>query len=292
MSQLIYVNGAFVEKEQAKVSVYDHGFLYGDGVFEGIRAYDGNVFKLKEHIDRLFESADSLLLEMPFSKEALSALVIETLVKNHMLSAYIRVIISRGVGSLSVSPFGIPEPGVVIICEPLQYYSEEDYEKGAKIVTAGTRRNNPDALSPQVKSLNYLNNILAIMEAKQAGATEALMLNSQGFVVECSADNIFIVKDGVIKTPTVNSGALNGITRRSIIEVAKELGYPVIEEILTRHEVYTADEVFITGTAAEVLSVVDADGRKIGNGQPGEVMQALLPAFRKYARAIGTKYTL
>lgn len=287
--QWIYLNDRFVEKKDAVISVYDHGLLYGDGVFEGIRVYSGNIFRLDEHLDRLYASAHSIMLKIPYSKEEFTDIIINTIRKNELESAYIRVVVSRGVGNLGLDPNNCDEPSVIVIAEALSIYAEELYEKGLKMASVATRRNRADVLSPQVKSLNYLNNIIVKLESIQAGADEALMLNDQGYVTEGSADNIFIVKDGVITTPPVYIGALEGITRNVIIELAKEKGYELHEEPFTRHDVYIADEVFLTGTAAEVIPVVDVDMRKIGTGKPGPVTADLLKAFREKVTSDGVK---
>ena len=286
-SQWIFLGGEFVKKEDAVISVYDHGFLYGDGVFEGIRVYSGNVFRLDAHLKRLFESAQSIMLQIPYTQEEMTQLIVETIRKNQLDSAYIRVVISRGKGNLGLDPSSCPKPNVIIIAEQLALYPKEFYERGIKIASVASRRNRPDVLSPQVKSLNYLNNILVKLEANQAGVEEALMLNDQGYVTEGSADNIFIVKNGVVYTPPVYLGALEGITRNAIIDVAKAIGYEVRESPFTRHDVYVADEVFLTGTAVEVIAVIDVDGRKINEGKPGEVTNNLLKEFRKIVTTDG-----
>ncbi|MCI1591901.1 MULTISPECIES: branched-chain-amino-acid transaminase [Heyndrickxia] len=287
--QWIFLNDRFVKKEEAVVSVYDHGFLYGDGVFEGIRMYSGNVFRLDDHIKRLYESAHSITLKIPYDQEELKQLIIETLRKNEFQDAYIRVVISRGVGDLGLSPFTCKHPGVIIIAEPLALFPKELYESGIEVVSVASRRNRSDVLDPKVKSLNYLNNILVKIEASLAGASEALMMNDQGYVAEGSGDNIFIVKDNVIKTPPGYVGTLEGITRNVIIELAKQLGFEIREDVFTRHDVYIADEVFLTGTAAEVIAVVKVDGRNIADGQPGPVTNKLLEAFRNVVTVDGTK---
>ncbi|KHF40985.1 branched-chain-amino-acid transaminase [Halalkalibacter okhensis] len=287
--QWIYLNGDFVRKHEAKISVYDHGFLYGDGVFEGIRVYEGNVFRLQEHLDRLYNSAKSIMLSIPHSKEEMKQLVVKTLQKNQLSNAYIRLVISRGVGNLGLDPASCAAPQVIIIAEELALFPKELYESGLEIVTVATRRNRPDVLSPKVKSLNYLNNILVKIEASLAGVSEALMLNDQGYVAEGSADNVFIVKGTELITPPGYVGALEGITRNAIIEFAKDLGYTVKEEPFTRHDVYVADEVFLTGTAAEVIAVVKVDGRVIGEGKPGEETKKLLEAFRERVVIEGEK---
>ncbi len=287
--QWIYLDGEFVRKQDAKISVYDHGFLYGDGVFEGIRVYDGNIFRLQEHLDRLFNSAKSIMLEIPYTKNEVKDLIIKTLQKNELSNAYIRLVISRGVGNLGLDPISCATPSVIIIAEELAIFPKELYESGLDIVTVATRRNRPDVLSPKVKSLNYLNNILVKIEAGLAGVSEALMLNDQGYVAEGSADNVFIVKGKELLTPPGYIGALEGITRNAIIEIAQELEYTVKEEPFTRHDVYVADEVFLTGTAAEVIAVVKVDGRVIGDGKPGRETTCLLDAFRKRVVEEGVK---
>jgi len=279
--QLIYLNDEFVPKEKAVISVYDHGFLYGDGVFEGIRVYEGNVYKLTEHVNRLYESAHSIMLTIPHTKEKMQEIIIETVEKNNFMSAYIRVVISRGTGDLGLDPRNCAEPTVIVIAESLAIYSNALYEKGLKLASVVNRRSSPDVLNPQIKSLNYLNNILVKLSSVQADADEALILNNQGYVTEGSADNIFIIKDGVFKTPPVYLGALEGITRSAIIDIAQENGYDLEEVPFTLHDVYIADEVFLTGTAAEVIPVVTVDGRKIGNGKPGDITNQLLKSFRE-----------
>lgn len=288
-SQWIFLGGEFVKKEDAVVSVFDHGFLYGDGVFEGIRVYSGNVFRLDAHLKRLFESAQSIKLEIPYSHEEMTQLIVETIRKNQLESAYIRVVVSRGKGNLGLDPSSCSQPNVIIIAEQLALYPKEFYERGIKIASVASRRNRPDVLSPQVKSLNYLNNILVKLEANQAGVDEALMLNDQGYVTEGSADNIFIVKNGVVYTPPVYLGALEGITRNAIIDVARAKGFEVRETPFTRHDVYVADEVFLTGTAVEVIAVIEVDTRVINGGKPGEVTNQLLEEFRRIVTTDGVK---
>lgn len=289
MSQWIYLNGEYVTKENAKVSVYDHGFLYGDGIFEGIRIYNGNIFKCKEHLDRLYDSAHSINLEIPLSYEEMQEALVETVRRNGLRDGYIRLVVSRGYGDLGLDPRRCKEATVVIIVEQLAIYSEEDYVNGLKIVSVSTRRNIPDALDPKIKSLNYLNNILVKIQANLAGVGEALMLNSQGYVAEGSGDNIFIVKNGVITTPPAYIGALEGITRAAIIEICKKIGYEIKEEPFTLHDVYVADEVFLTGTAAEVIAVREVDARVIGSGKAGPITTHLLKEFRKYVEVDGVK---
>lgn len=289
MTQWIYLDGEFVTKENAKVSVYDHGFLYGDGIFEGIRIYNGNIFKCKEHLDRLYDSAKSIDLTIPLSYEEMEQALIETIRKNELRDGYIRLVVSRGFGDLGLDPRRCKRASVIIIVEQLAIYSEEDYRNGLKVVSVSTRRNIPDALNPKIKSLNYLNNILVKIQANLAGVGEAIMLNAQGYVAEGSGDNIFIVKNGSIVTPPTYIGALDGITRRAIIDISKKLGYEVREEPFTLHDVYVADEVFLTGTAAEVIAVREADGRVIGEGKAGPITLHLLEQFRKIVEIDGVK---
>ncbi|MFD3446224.1 branched-chain-amino-acid transaminase [Microbacteriaceae bacterium 4G12] len=287
--QWIYLNGEFVPKHEAKVSVYDHGFLYGDGVFEGIRVYSGNVFRLKEHLVRLYESAKSILLDIPYTLAEMTEVVAETIRRNELLDGYIRLVISRGPGNLGLDPTSCQKPNVVIIAEQLALFPERYYETGIPIITVATRRNRPDVLSPQVKSLNYLNNILVRIEAKLAGVQEALMLNEQGYVTEGSGDNVFIIKGNKLITPPSSAGALEGITRGAIMEIGEKLGYDVREQLITRHDVYVADEVFLTGTAAEVIAVTTVDGRTIGDGKPGNCTNRLLEEFRQLVVQDGEK---
>ncbi|MCR6110169.1 branched-chain-amino-acid transaminase [Bacillus sp. A301a_S52] len=286
-SQWIFLGGEFVKKEDAVISVYDHGFLYGDGVFEGIRVYSGNVFKLNEHLQRLYESAQSIMLNIPYDKEELTRIIVDTIRKNKLDTAYIRVVVSRGPGNLGLDPTFCSNPQVIVIAEALALFPKELYQKGLRVGSVASRRNRPDVLSPQVKSLNYLNNILVKLEANQAGVDEALMLNDQGYVTEGSADNIFIVKNNVIYTPPVYLGALEGITRNAIIELAYKHGYDMKETPFTRHDVYVAEEVFLTGTAVEVIAVVEVDGRQINDGKPGKITNHLLNEFRKVVRTDG-----
>jgi branched-chain amino acid aminotransferase len=275
----IYLDGRFVEKEEAVVSVFDHGLLYGDGVFEGIRAYGGRVFKLKEHIDRLYESAHTIMLQIPMSRAELSAVVEESLRVNGLRDAYIRLVVTRGVGDLGLDPRKCSKPTIFIIADKIQLYPESLYQNGLEIITVATQRNVPEALNPQIKSLNYLNNILAKIEAINAGYEEALMLSPLGYVAECTGENVFIVKGKQLLTPPPYIGALRGITRQAVVELAEARGYMVKEELLTRHDLFNADELFLTGTAAEIVPVVKLDGRVIGSGKPGAVTQALRTAF-------------
>lgn len=284
---IIYLDGEFVKKSEAKVSVFDHGLLYGDGVFEGIRAYNGKVFRLKEHIDRIFAAAKSILLDIPMSKEELTEVVLETCRQNKLQDAYIRLVITRGVGDLGLSPKNCLKPTVFCIASTISLYPQELYDKGMPIVTATQRRNKATIVDPQIKSLNYLNNILAKIEAHQAGVSEAIMLNHDGVVAECTGDNIFIVKNGVIYTPPIYVGILDGITRLSVIELAKEAGFEVYEKEFTLFNVYNADECFLTGTAAEVIAVTSVDQRIIGDGKPGPITQQLLELFHEHAQNQG-----
>mgnify|MGYP000919390267 CR=1 FL=1 len=289
MAQVIYLNGEYVTKENAKVSVYDHGFLYGDGIFEGIRIYNGNIFKCKEHLDRLYDSAKSIMLDIPLSYEEMQQVLIETIKRNELRDGYIRLVVSRGPGDLGLDPRRSPRANVIVIVEQLSIYPEEAYVNGLKIVSVSTRRNVPDALNPKIKSLNYLNNILVKIQANLAGVGEALMLNSQGYVAEGSGDNIFIIKNGVILTPPCYVGALEGVTRAAIMEIAKKDGFVVKEEPFTLHDVYVADEVFLTGTAAEVIAVREVDGRIIGSGKAGPITSRLLKEFRSIVEIDGVK---
>ncbi|AHA10277.1 branched-chain amino acid aminotransferase [Bacillus toyonensis] len=288
-NQYIYMNGEFVEKEKAVVSVYDHGFLYGDGVFEGIRSYGGNVFCLKEHVKRLYESAKSILLTIPMPVEEMEEAVLQTLQKNEYADAYIRLIVSRGKGDLGLDPRTCVKPSVIIIAEQLKLFPQEFYDNGLSVVSVASRRNTPDALDPRIKSMNYLNNVLVKIEAAQAGVLEALMLNQQGYVCEGSGDNVFIVKDGKVLTPPSYLGALEGITRNSVIELCERLNISYEERPFTRHDVYVADEVFLTGTAAELIPVVKVDSREIGDGKPGSVTKRLTEEFKKLTRERGVR---
>ncbi|UMZ75204.1 branched-chain-amino-acid transaminase [Natranaerofaba carboxydovora] len=282
MSKLVYLNGEFVAEEEAKVSVWDHGYLYGDGVFEGIRAYNGRIFKLKEHVKRLFESAKSIMLEINMTEEEMCKAIAQTVKKNELKDAYIRVVVSRGVGDLGLDPNNCTKSQVVIIASKITLFSDDLYENGLEVVTVATRRNAHEALNPKIKSLNYLNNILVKIEANLAGVKEALMINNEGYVAEGSGDNVFIIKDGVIYTPPPYAGILNGITRQTVMELAEEKGYPVKEELFTRHDVYVSDECFLTGTAAEIIPVIKVDGRSIGNGNPGTITKDLMELFREH----------
>ncbi len=285
--RLIYIDGQYYPKSEAKVSVFDHGFLYGDGVFEGIRAYNGRIFKCKEHIDRLYMGAKTIGLSIPLNKTEMTEALLDICRKNEIRDGYIRLVVSRGMGDLGLSPTKCPRPSVVIIADSIVLYPEEMYSEGMKVITASTRRNNPSALDPQIKSLNYLNNILAKIEADRAGVPEAIMLNTAGVVCECTGDNIFLVKDGVLITPPPYVGALDGITRAVVIELAGKLGYKVEEKEFTLYNVYNADECFFTGTAAEVIGVTEVDGRVIGSGMAGEITMKFMNAFKEYTQSQG-----
>lgn len=284
----IYIDGEFLPESEAKVSVFDHGLLYGDGVFEGIRFYNGRVFRLEEHHDRLWDSARSICLDIPMSKEDMTEALLETIRQNGLRDGYIRQIITRGVGNLGLNPAQCKRPSVIIIAATIALYPEEVYRSGLTIVTCATRRAGAAVLNPAVKSLNYLNNVMARIEANLAGADEALMLNDAGNVAECTADNVFIIKKGQIFTPPISAGALRGITRAVVFEIAAELGIKITETDITRHDVFVADECFLTGTAAEVIPVIKADGRVIGTGKPGAISTRMIARFRELVREGGT----
>lgn len=284
----VYIDGKFVDKADAKISVFDHGLLYGDGIFEGIRVYKNCVYRLDEHLERLEYSAKAILLKMPISRADLSDAVCEACRVNGLSDGYIRLLVTRGEGNLGLSPESCPKASVIIIADKIQLYPDKHYEDGLSIITVPTRRAGPEVLNPGIKSLNYLNNIMAKMEAAQHGALEAIMLNDQGFVAECTGDNLFIVSKGKIYTPTVSNGALRGITRASAMEIAEKLGYELIETNLTRYDVWNSDECFLTGTAAELIPVVKLDGRLIGNGKPGEITKTLHSAFHDEVSSRGT----
>lgn len=285
----IWMDGEFVPREQASVSVFDHGLLYGDGVFEGIRAYNGKVFKLKEHVERLYRSATVIDLDIPMSQDEMSQAVLEACRRNDIESGYVRLVVTRGVGDLGLDPDKCEDPTVFIIAADIELYPEEVYEQGLELVSVPTRRNLNEALNPRVKSLNYLNNIMAKMEAKNAGAPEGIMLNQEGYVVECTGDNLFIVEqDGqVIRTTPPYQGALEGITRQTLIDLARDQGHEVREEPLNRYDLYVAEECFVTGTAAEALPVIKIDDRQIGDGTPGPVVRGLIDDFRTFVKSRG-----
>ena len=289
----IFINGKMVGKKDAKISVFDHGLLYGDGVFEGIRAYNCLVFKLKEHIDRLFESAHTIMLNIPYTKKEIIKAVIDTLKANRLCDAYIRLIVTRGEGDLGLDIRKCEgHAQVIIIADKIALYPPKLYQEGLKIITVPTIRNLPEALNPQIKSLNYLNNILAKIEATNAGYEEAVMLDSLGYVAECTGDNIFIVKNKKLYTPPQCMGTLRGITRDTILEIARKKKISTNEHVITRHEMYNSDECFLTGTAAEIVPVVNIDGRQIGSGRPGKMTKMLLQEFRKVTKTDGIKYRL
>ena len=280
----IYINGKLHDKHDAKISVYDHGLLYGDGVFEGLRIYSGRVFRLREHVERLYDSARSIHLEIPLSREQLTEAVLSTVKANAKHDGYIRLVVTRGAGSLGLDPRRTSDPQVIVIVDDITLYPPELYENGMEIVTAATIRNHPNALNPRIKSLNYLNNIMAKVEGARAGCHEALMLNHKGEVAECTGDNVFLVKHGVLRTPPLDAGILEGVTRNAVLELARQAKVSVEEIALTRHDVYTADECFLTGSAAEVIPVVKVDGRPVGNGKPGPTTRQLRERFQQLVR--------
>ena len=283
----IYVDGKYCTEREARISVFDHGLLYGDGIFEGIRAYNSRVFKLKEHIDRLFYSAKALLLDIPLSHSEMRQAVVETCRRNKIREGYIRLLVTRGVGTLGLNPYRCKNPSVIIIADKIQLYPPELYHKGMEIVTVPTVRNLHSALNPAIKSLNYLNNILAKIEALNAGCEEAVMLNAQGFVAECTGDNLFIVTEGHLMTPPLSAGALYGIPRRVVMEMAVESGFTVSEPSLSRYDLFNADECFLTGTGAELMPVIKIDGRSIGSGKPGPVTLKLMGQYRALTKVSG-----
>ncbi len=283
MALKIWLDGKLVDKKDATVSVFDHGLLYGDGVFEGIRIYSGKVFMQKEHLLRLWESAKALRLEIPISIEEMGEAIDETVKANNLTNGYIRLIVTRGAGTLGLNPFTCARPSIIIIADNIKLYPQELYDNGMKIISSSIVRNHPLSLPPQIKSLNYLNNILAKIEAIDAGVLEAVMFNHEGFVAEATGDNIFIIKNETIYTPPVQSGSLQGITRDAVMKIAKKEGFEVIEQNLTRFDLYTADEFFLTGTAAEVIGITEIDGRVIGNAKPGRITKLLKEKFFEFA---------
>jgi branched-chain amino acid aminotransferase len=284
----IYIDGQYYPESEAKVSVFDHGLLYGDGIFEGIRFYNGRVFQLREHLERLWDSARAILLNIPISMAEMEAATLETIRKNGLRDGYIRLLVTRGKGNLGLSPDRCPKASVIIIAATIQLYPPEAYERGMTVVTCATRRTAPAALSPAVKSLNYLNNIMAKIEANMAKADEGLMLNEEGYVAECTGDNVFIVKRGEIYTPPIYAGSLRGITWQAVLDIAAELGLKVNVQQLTRYDIYTADEFFLTGTAAEVIAAVKLDNRVIGDGRPGPITNRIISRFRELTQSSGT----
>jgi branched-chain amino acid aminotransferase len=283
----IYIDGKYYDKKNARISVFDHGLLYGDGIFEGIRAYHGRVFKLTEHVERLFCSAKSILLKMPLSPEEITQAVLATCRKNKIRDGYIRLVVTRGIGTLGLNPHTCEKSSVIIIADKIQLYPEELYKRGLDIITVATVRNLHSALNPAIKSLNYLNNILAKIEAINGGCEEALMLNAQGYVAECTGDNVFIIKGGQLQTPPLSAGALYGITRGVVMDLAQKNGLVVSEPNLTRHDLFNADECFLTGTGAEIIPVVKIDGRVIGRGKPGAMTEKLVAQFRQLTQVSG-----
>ncbi len=283
-----YIDGKLYPKDGAKVSVLDHGFLYGDGVFEGIRAYNGRVFRLEQHLDRLWQGAKTIMLPIPLSREELRKAVLWTLRENKLRDAYIRLVVTRGVGDLGLNPQKCPKPSVIIITDTISLYPQELYERGMEVVSVSTRKNRPDALNPNIKSLNYLNQILGRLEVNREGAPEGIMLNQDGYVAEATADNIFVVLDGVLVTPPAIAGILLGITRNTVLELAVKEGIPTEERLFSLHTLYNGHECFLTGTGAEVVPVVKVDGRTIGAGVPGEITRGIMKAFRELVQEEGT----
>lgn len=286
MALKVWIDGQFYDKDDAKVCVYDHGLLYGDGVFEGIRAYSGKIFEVKAHLQRLFDSAKAIRLQIPYTAEEIEKTIYETMKANDFKDCYIRLVVTRGCGTLGLDPNRCPRPSVIVITDTIRLYPQEMYDQGMAVITASVIRNHPNALSPRIKSLNYLNNILAKIEALDAGVPEAVMLNHEGYVAECTGDNIFIVRHGEIFTPPASDGSLEGVTRAVVMNLAKSSMIPMHERRLERHDLYIADECFLTGTAAEVIAVTKIDGRKIGTGEPGPITKKLLAAFHKFVRLV------
>jgi branched-chain amino acid aminotransferase len=283
----IYVDGVLVSREDAKISVFDHGLLYGDGVFEGIRVYNRRIFRLEPHLERLYTSARALALEIPLSFSAMADAVRETVRANKRDDGYIRLVVTRGTGDLGVDPRNCPKPSVIIIVTGIQLYPPERYAQGLRVITSATRQVSHEAVDPRIKSLNYLKNVLAKIDAQRAGADEAIMLNAEGFIAECSGDNLYVVRNGAVLTPSPQDGALEGITRHALLQLAGEAGIPAREGRLTRFDVYTADECFLSGTGAEVIAMTEADGRKIADGKPGRITLMLQQAFQALARNEG-----
>lgn len=288
MELKIYIDGQFYPESEAKVSVFDHGLLYGDGIFEGIRFYNSRVFKLREHLERLWDSARAIMLTIPMTIDEMEEATLETIRQNGLRDGYIRLVVTRGKGNLGLSPDRCPKASVIIIAATIQLYPPEAYERGMTVVTVATRRVAPAALSPAVKSLNYLNNIMAKIEANLAKADEGLMLNEEGYVAECTGDNVFIIKRGEIYTPPIYAGSLRGITWQAVLDIAAELGLKVTVQPLTRYDLYTADEFFLTGTAAEVIAAVKLDNRVIGDGKPGAITNRIIAKFRELTQSTGT----
>lgn len=290
MESEVYVDGKWFPKSEAKVSVFDHGLLYGDGVFEGIRVYNCLVFKLREHLERLYESAHTIMLKIPLDQKAMTKVIVDTLKRNRLRDAYVRVVVTRGVGDLGLDPQKCKRPTIIVITDKITLYPDRLYKNGLEIITVPTVRNLPEAVNPALKSLNYLNNILAKIEASHSGYMEALMLNHQGYVAECTGDNIFMVKNGTLLTPPPYVGLLKGITRAVILDIGRSKKVPISETLLTRHDLYNADETFLTGTAAELIPVVKIDGRTIGTGKPGKLTLSFLRAFHELTKKDGVRY--
>jgi len=288
MGRIIWLDGELVDESAAKISVFDHGLLYGDGIFEGIRFYNGRVFRLESHIKRLFNSAKAILLKLPWSQQEVINHTLDTIRANGLRDGYVRLVVTRGAGGLGLNPYLCEKPSMFIIASTISLYDEKYYQEGLELITCATRRPTPGSLSPQVKSLNYLNNIMAKVEALKAGCLEGVMLNEQGYVAECTGDNVFIMRDGEVITPPVSDGSLDGITRNVVFEICKNEGLTIREASLTRYDLYTADECFLTGTAAEVIPAVKLDQRDIGDGTPGPLTQKLVTAFRALVRSEGT----
>ncbi len=285
---LIYLNGKFVDEKDAKISVFDHGLLYGDGVFEGLRSYNGKIFKLDEHINRLYKSAKAIFLEIPMKFEELKKTIIETVRKNNLKDSYIRVVVTRGVGDLGLDPRKCKKPTIFIVASKIQLYPESFHEMGIDVITVATRRNLNETVNPSIKSLNYLNNILAKIEANNAGATEGLILNQFGYVSECTGENVFIVKENDLITPPISAGVLEGVTRKVVMNIGENIGLKIKEENITRYDIYTSDECFLTGTAAEIVPVVSVDKRIIGDGKPGKITLKIREEFRLLTEIEGT----
>ncbi len=284
MSLQVWIDGKLVDKADAKISVYDHGLLYGDGVFEGIRIYNGKIFECDAHMKRLYDSAKSIRLTIPIDREAFCKAIYDTVTANNFKDCYVRAVVTRGVGDLGLDPRKCKQATVFIIADLIAVYPKEMYEKGMSVITSSYIRTHPNSCPPRVKSLNYLNNILAKIEANDAGVPEAIMLNHDGNVAECTADNVFIVRDGQIQTPTTADGILEGVTRKVIIDLCKKNNIPLAEKVIQRHDLYVSDEIFVTGTAAEVMPVTKVDGRTIGTGEAGPLTKRLLDLFRGYIR--------
>lgn len=290
MGLKVYINGEYFDKKDAKISVFDHGLLYGDGVFEGIRSYNHLVFKLKEHIDRLYESAHGIMMRINLSKKEMISSVVDTLKLNKLNNAYVRLIVTRGIGDLGLDPRKCKNSSIIVITDRMRLYSDKLYKEGLRLITVSTPRNIPEALNPQIKSLNYLNNILAKIEGINSGYEEALMFTASGYVAECTGDNIFIVKGDSLITPPAYLGILKGITRAAVMDIGKKIGLDVKEDVLTRHNLFTADECFLTGTAAEIIPVISIEKRAIGNEKPGKITLKLMKEFKELTKKDGVKY--